>query len=100
MLRGTEALDSLYQSFSDNLEDRKELKSSKIREIISTLDTINFTDTVRFKNRFNELPNNAYFMAILRYRSKTDFFDKELEESFQGDLESYMNFLKEKYPSL
>jgi predicted aminopeptidase len=99
MLRGADELEKLYENISSlEIEEKERKKSKKILEIVSQLDTISFNNPDRFQ--FREMPNNAYFMAILRYRSKTDIFEIELKNRFNGNLKEYLNFLKEEYPSL
>ena len=93
MLRGKQALDSLYESFPPDLsEQNKEiLKTSKIQEIIDNLDTLDFRDE-RYNSIFEvgSLPNNAYFMGFNRYYSKQDSFKKTLD-SLNGDLKAWIH---------
>lgn len=103
MLRGTEKLDSLYNSMSENdpLEKRKEQKTELIRVIVESLDTLSLSadskPSARYKYR---LPNNAYFMNFRRYQSRQDVFWDEFRDRFKGDLKAYIKYLSEKHPFL
>lgn len=102
-LRGARKLDSLYQTMTDQMPDEKKaaLKQDMIRSVMQNLDTLTFLgrEPIRWKEE-NKLPNNTFFMSYLRYRGKMEDFEKELRESFGGNLSAYVTYLKEKYPSL
>jgi predicted aminopeptidase len=102
MINGIYKLDSLYSSFrpESDFKEKNNKKNLLISEIINSLDTISFNDPARFRNYFEKLPNNSYFMAILRYRSKLGLFEEELSKNFNGNLKNYLNDLKNKYSSL
>lgn len=103
MLRGASALDTLYHSFDDRLLDGEKLrlKNEKIAEIVTTLDTLSLSTydnlTARFKK---QLPNNAYFMSYLLYQSQQYSFNKEFEEEFGSNLITYIQYLRNRFPSL
>ena len=102
MLRGSESLDSLYKGM-ESMEDPQQkelLKEKQIQKIIESLDTLSFLNPEPYEGAFQELPNNAYFMALNRYRSKTDWFENELEQTYQGDLKAFLQFLIRTHPSL
>lgn len=102
-IAGARSLDSLYATIEQDLDRliKLQLKEEHIRLIIDNLDTIQFHSEERYRNRFiNSLPNNAYFMSFLRYHSKQNSFEEEFSEKFNNDLRAYLNYLKEKYPSL
>jgi hypothetical protein len=102
-IRGANLLDSLYSSASmkSSTKNKIQLKEQLIRTIIINVDTINFYQKNKYRKRFEQkLPNNTYFMSLLRYRSKQDDFENEFRHTFNGDIKSYLTFLKEKYPSL
>ena len=102
-IRGAKLLDSLYNSDSMEAELKKknQLKEQLIRAIVINVDTIDFYQPNKYKNRFDrQLPNNTYFMSFLRYHSKQDVFENEFKMTFDQDIKSYLTFLKEKYPSL
>jgi len=103
MLRGAQALDSVYNTFreTDSLETKKRIKTETIRGIIASLDTLslklNAKPAARYKDK---LPNNAYFMNFRQYQAKqVDFWD-EYRTVFKGDLRRYIHHLSEKYPFL
>jgi predicted aminopeptidase len=99
MLRGGDALDSLYRQFvpEDPLEKKQGLKTALIETIIQQLDTLTFLGEKRPTTRFKkELPNNAYFMNIRQYQSKQDDF-WTLYEAHQRDLKRVVSILKSKY---
>ncbi|MHA4741478.1 aminopeptidase [Dyadobacter sp. MSC1_007] len=106
MLRGAGRLDSLYKTFGADLspDKRKDsLKMNMITDIMTGLDTLlSGKRTLTNKNRRPEgkLPNNAYFISYLTYKSKQDAFKKEFETKFGGNLKSYLGYLKGKYPSM
>lgn len=106
MLRGAGRLDSLYKTFGDNPApnpQRDSLKVSMIADILSDTDTLlSGKRTLTNKNRWpdGKLPNNAYFISYLTYKSKQNIFKKEFENKFNGDLKKYLTNLKGKYPSL
>ena len=100
---GARSLDSLYNSMQSDIpvEQKQKLKHDHIQLIVDRLDTIRFNIKDRYTDRFNEaLPNNAFFMSFLRYHSMQDILEEELENDFGGEVRTYLNYLKEKYPSL
>lgn len=103
MKRGAQKLDSLYNTMSvvDSVDQKKKLKNAMIQKIVSTMDTLslvlNAQPSARFKDR---LPNNTYFMNVIRYQSKQDIFWEEYMNTFQLDLKKYVRYLSEKYPFL
>ncbi|ACT91276.1 aminopeptidase [Dyadobacter fermentans DSM 18053] len=106
MLRGAGRLDSLYKTFGpDPTPDahRDSLKTKLITDIVNDTDTLlSGKRTLTNKSRWpdGKLPNNAYFISYLTYKSKQDTFRQEFEQKFGKDLKKYLNYLKGKYPSL
>lgn len=106
MLRGAERLDSLYKTFGPNptpSPQKDSLKMKLIADIVSDTDTLlSGKRTLTNKNRWpdGKLPNNAYFISYLTYKSKQESFRQEFEKKFEGNLKQYLNHLKGKYPSL
>jgi predicted aminopeptidase len=103
MLRGSEALDSLYKTMTEGqpLEQKKVLKEKMIRQIVETLDTLTLTQNNNPSARYAKvLPNNAFFMNFRRYQSKQDAFWEEYRNLFHEDLKAYILFLSEKHPFL
>ncbi|MEX2230674.1 MAG: aminopeptidase [Cyclobacteriaceae bacterium] len=104
MLRGSEKLDSLYQTLNENdpLEKKSHLKREMIQRIVNSLDTLSLSGSspkpsLRYQER---LPNNAYFMNFIRYQAKQDIFGEEWRNKFSGDLKAYIEYLSDKYPFL
>ena len=63
-----------------------------------SLDTILFNNK-NYKNRFNEsLPNNAYFMSYILYRSGQSEMDKLFRNEYNEDLKKMIFALKVKHP--
>lgn len=106
MLRGAGRLDSLYKTFGPSPQPsplRDSLKFRLISQIISDSDTLlSEKRTLTNKSRWadGKMPNNAYFISYLTYKSRQDDFRQEFEQKFGGDLKKYLNYLKGKYPSL
>lgn len=103
MLRGSQVLDSLYQSMKedDPLEQKKKLKQEAIQKIVLTLDTLSLLVNQKPSERFAQrLPNNTYFMNTKRYQSKQDVFWDELNTIFKGDLSAYIRHLSKTHPFL
>lgn len=106
MLRGAGRLDSLYRTFGpDPVPNRQRdaLKARLINDIVSDTDTLlSGKRALTNKNHWpgGKLPNNAYFISYLTYKSKQDSFRREFEQKFGRDLKRYLNHLKGKYPSL
>jgi predicted aminopeptidase len=101
LLRGTKSLDSLYKSFGSRQTkaEKDTLKYRKIKEIIQTIDTISFASK-RWKRyaQMNPLPNNAFFIGYMTYRSQQNVFEEEFRTKFNADFPAYLAYLKKKYP--
>lgn len=101
ILRGTQLLDSLYQTMQteDPIEMKKEKKKSLITQIISSSDTLSlFKPRSKYAN--GRLPNNTYFMSYHLYQGRQDNFKKELDDDFDGDIKKYIQHLIRRYPYL
>jgi predicted aminopeptidase len=102
MLRGSEKLDNLYSTMTEQMpiEQRKKLKEEMIREIVTSLDTLSLSTGNKPGTRYKDrLPNNAYFMNFRRYQARQDVFWDDLRK-FNGDLKEYIGYLSSKYPFL
>jgi predicted aminopeptidase len=108
LLRGAKKLDSLYKNFDKNLTNQKKIRQKT--EMIGTI--INKSDTLlagKFQKRLisrkkwilndNNLPNNAYFIGYLTYKSKQNQFKDEFAKNFRYNFYNYLTYLKDKYPS-
>ncbi len=99
-ISGANKLDSLYTSFTEGTKETQkwQQKMQMIRMIVDALDTISFNN-MAFKNKFEkQLPNNAYFMSFLLYRSEQSDLDSVLNKNFGGNLKEMILSLKLKYP--
>jgi len=105
MLRGSEALEQLYASFSSAqpTAEKDTLKWQTIKKIVFALDTLSLTGERPEKpsSRYQKaLPNNAYFMNFRRYQSQQDVFWKEFREVYQENLRRYIAEVSRRYPFL
>jgi predicted aminopeptidase len=102
--RGTRQLDSLYRRFDpawpDSVRDR--LKNQRIRQIVSTVDTLYAArPDVRRRRRWRGvLPNNAFFVGFATYNARRNQVETEFQSRFGGNFRAYLTYLKSKYPSL
>lgn len=105
MLRGYRSLETLYEA-SDFIKEmdttaKEQRKAELIKEIVMTLDTINFSAPTRFQRVFAKaMPNNAYFMAFQRYRAKQNIFDDDFKQQFNEDIRAFIQHYSDLYPSL
>lgn len=101
ILRGTRALDSLYQSIKadEPIEIKKQKKEAMISLIMNSADTLSLFSP-RKANANRRLPNNTYFMSYHLYQARQDNFKAELDNEFDGDLKRYIKHLTEKHPFL
>ncbi len=105
LMRGASKLDSLYRSFKAfPLREKKRLKFALIQEIMIASDTLFHTKNKYKKAKIpqklnNNLPNNAYFIGYMTYRSKQNVFKEEFYSKFNGDFKKYLGYLKQKYPN-
>jgi len=101
ILLGSKQLDSLYKSFSIDLDtiQKNKLKKAMISKIINNMDTIDLYDTIipqNFKSKVDKI-NNAYFAGYITYYEKQNEFDDEYFKTYSPDLKSYIRFLITKF---
>lgn len=98
MMKGYKALDSLYSTIKNEpLQTKEREKQKMIESIVHKIDTISFKNKKRFQGIFKDkLPNNAYFQSYERYTSKIDEFQQIMNRDFNGNLNAYVSYLKEK----
>ncbi|MBC8112674.1 MAG: aminopeptidase [Verrucomicrobia bacterium] len=100
ILRGARKLDSLYKTFPKDLSQAKKdtLKFQMIGKIVIKFDTLSLVNE-QYKQRARKrpLPNNAFFIGYLTYRSQQNIFEKEFTEKFNANFPAYLAYLKEKY---
>lgn len=101
MLMAAKNLEELYQGFNDEPDSLKlVLKQQRIECIKENYDTLSFKSDL-YRGYFEKFtPNNTFFMSMLRYNSQQDELEAQLTTDYNGDLKSYLEFLKTKYPSL
>ena len=105
IMHGTRQLDSLYATFTTEMGEKHKdsLKFLMISHILSTTDTLlgNVNTFSKIgRNEDQPLPNNAYFTGFKTYKEKQNIFKEEFERDFDADFNKYMQYLKEKYPSM
>lgn len=104
LLRGANALDSLYATFSSTMppENKDSLKYAKIRKIMALADTISYYDPTAFSNlrRDDFVPNNAFFVSFRMYHNDLSQFREVFESQFDSDFIAFLNYLKTTYRSL
>jgi predicted aminopeptidase len=100
ILRGTQALDSLYKSF-ESAESLKP-KDKERNDDSADYDFGRYTLPIQLRENLqaNRMPNNTYFMSYHLYQARQDNFNKELDIEFSGDLKAYIKHLTGKYPFL
>ncbi|BDD05925.1 aminopeptidase [Aureibacter tunicatorum] len=104
VLHGAKKMDSLYQSMQQqslSIEQKEQLKTQAIEQIIHNLDTVSFHENSRYPHYFDKYtPNNTFFMAYLRYNANYSLLEKDFKEKYNQNIKEYINDLKKKYPSL
>lgn len=95
--------DSLYATFQPSTSVSQKIKE---KNTLFTSFREELTEFVRSSGKYSRKKpllgqlNNTYFMDMKRYRENLSVFEKEFIESFHGDFNRYMKYLKRKYPSL
>lgn len=101
ILRGANKLDSLYQTFDEQMDEEQKVqkKNEMIRQIMATTDTINFYDKsiIDRISEDNYMPNNAYFVHFRMYRENLIQFESEFKNEYKSDFRTYLYHLKQKY---
>lgn len=107
MLRSTQHLDSLYQSFTPDMPDSVKAvrKSEAIRNILIDMDTIRYENQYYLKLTDNlqqkdPLPNNTFFRSYVRYEADLDEFNAVFKNEFNKNLKAYLTYLKEKHNAI
>jgi predicted aminopeptidase len=104
MLAGVDRLDSLYQSFTEDIdvEEKERLKQQEIGAILQEAKELDFKNQ-RYRAFLDSLleaenlPNNTFFKSYVRYQADLDTLEKEFEEDYGEDIKSYLAYLKQKY---
>jgi len=101
ILNSIERLDSLYTKIKvdKNEIEKKEKKKKLITEIVRGVNHLDLHKKEKYfifsLQAISE--KNAFFMSFKRYDSQYDIFEKELNSKFNGQLRTYLLFLKSKY---
>jgi predicted aminopeptidase len=104
MVKGALLLDSLYNSFSEQLsyEEKNAAKTALINNIISSVDTLPLKQKEKFQHLVkdaNEM-KNAFFMNYMRYNSMYDSIVNVVDTKFEGNIKDYIEFIKKTQESL
>jgi predicted aminopeptidase len=103
MLRATQKLDSLYNTFQeeDAVPWKKERKRQFIQRIVDSMDTLSLSGEPNRKKRiWKKLPNNTYFISFKTYESKHDSLKDEWVNTFHNDLMAMIRHYKKEFPFL
>ena len=103
MLKGGRQLEELYDSFTPQMKvkEKKSLKTVTIRKILKEAKSLDYR-TKRYTVYLDkllerkELPNNTFFKGYVRYQAELASLETEFDQH-QGDIRSYLSFLKVKY---
>lgn len=100
-LESASRLDSLYKAVKDwSIDEKKRAKEEMYESIKKDFSQLKFLSN-RYEGFYENLkPNNTYFMSFLRYNSQLDELEDEFQRDFKGDINLYLAYLKENYPSL
>lgn len=99
--KSSKRLDSLYDSFDEKMtiEEKRKLKKKLIDSIrweVAEVTSKNNLSTIQ--DRFASFkPNNAFFTSYLTYRSKSYYFENELEDKFNGNLKDFIEYYRQEY---
>lgn len=100
-------LDSMYQAPEFQklaIRDKEKQKKMLFREIKLKLSEHPLLVARKKRNgKYSgdlEKLNNTYFLDFKRYREKQDVFEEEFTTRFNSDFRLYLDYLKQKYPSL
>ncbi len=108
ILHGADLLDSLYKSFTPEMDKvtKDNLKNGLIQKIMDATDTLTYSGRTKKalvtqnNTKKEPLPNNAFFMSYIRYRSKQNQFEEEFATKFNSNFKKYLTYLKKTYPSI
>jgi predicted aminopeptidase len=103
ILQATQQLNTLYTSFTNEMDSvtKQSLKINFMEAFIENMDTVSFRQPEKYKRIFKDnLPNNTFFMSYLRYHAKGNVLENIFRQEFDCDLKAFLQYLKNKYPSL
>lgn len=104
ILSSSEKLKQLYASFTidEGVEVKKKKKQKLIIEIVVGVNKLPINNKKKYFKYTQQalFEGNAFFMAFSRYDSQYEYFEKEYIQNFNANIKAYLNYLKNKYPSL
>ncbi len=104
MLQAAQRLQALYEQpafLALAISEKQAQKERLIQSIINEFVDLPFRQKKFYQTYFEGWqPGNPFFVGFLRYRAQQYDFEQVLRATFGGDLQRYLHFLKEKYPSL
>lgn len=97
-----EKLSNFYENNHETIEIKRTQKSELIQEIRNGLNSVNFSNPKAFKSiKDGSYPlNNAYFSGFNTYNKQQSNFEERLEKEYNNDLKAFLNYFKQKYPTL
>jgi predicted aminopeptidase len=97
-----EKLSTFYENSHESTEVKRAKKDQLIQEIRNGLYSVEFSNPKAFKSiKDGSFPlNNAYFSGFNTYNKQQNNFETLLLEKYDGDLKAFLNFFKQKYPTL
>ncbi len=100
LLLGTEYLNRFYADV-DSVKIKNE-KQEQIKMVILSLDTLSLYNKYKLKSIIenSDSINNTFFTDFATYRKDQNSLEEEFKNDFNSDFSSYLNYLKNKYPSL
>ena len=97
-------LNTIYNSFGNTISNKEKSRLKKdffanaIQELVQ-LYKINQMYYPKLEKDLKKI-NNTFYMDEKRYREKQNYFEVEFKTKFHSNFKSYLNYLKEKYPSV
>ena len=97
-------LNALYNSWKKEIPIKEKIKVKKVffANAIQELVQLYKVNQMYYPQLEKDLKkiNNTFYMDEKRYREKQNYFEVEFKTKFHSNFKSYLNYLKEKYPSV
>lgn len=102
MKRSIEKLTNFYDSTTLSIDERRKEKERLISTIREGLKQVNFSKSTSFQSiKDGSYPlSNAYFSGFNTYNKQQSNFEQRLAKEFNNDLKAFLNYFKQKYPTL
>lgn len=100
VLRGLGRLDSLYNSFSEQMStaEKEQKKKELIQQIVEETGELPLHRAEEWQRFFAmQEPNNAYFMSYERYSGGLDELESQFQQRFGGDLHAFLAYYKQRH---